>query len=98
MKWDVFISHASEDKEKFVIPLANKLKQFGVKVWFDKFELKVGDSLSAGIDEGLRKAKYGIVVISKPFLNKGWTDYEYRSLLSREVGNRKVILPIWYNI
>lgn len=98
MKWDVFISHASEDKENFVIPLANKLKELGVKVWLDKFELKVGDSLSAGIDEGLREAKYGIIVISKQFLSKGWTDYEYRSLLSREVGNKKVILPIWYNI
>lgn len=86
MEWDVFISHATEDKSGFVIPLVNKLKQYGVKVWFDKFELKVGDSLSKNIDEGLRKSKYGIVIISKSFLNKGWTDYEYRSLLSREIG------------
>ncbi|AQS18339.1 toll/interleukin-1 receptor domain-containing protein [Clostridium beijerinckii] len=98
MEWDVFISHATEDKSGFVIPLVNKLKQYGVKVWFDKFELKVGDSLSKNIDEGLRKSKYGIVIISKSFLNKGWTDYEYRSLLSREIGNCKVILPVWYNI
>lgn len=98
MKWDVFISHASEDKIDFVIPLVNKLKQYGVKVWFDKFELKVGDSLSKNIDVGLSESRYGIIVISKYFLSKGWTDYEYRSLLNKEIGSKKILLPIWYNV
>lgn len=98
MKWDVFISHATEDKEEFVMPLANKLKEYGVNVWIDKFTLKLGDSLSKSIDEGLREANYGVVVLSKFFLSKGYTDYELRSLISREIGNRKVILPIWHNI
>ncbi len=98
MKWDVFISHATEDKEEFVMPLANKLREYGVNVWIDKFTLKIGDSLSKSIDEGLKEANYGVVVLSKFFLSKGYTDYELRSLISREIGNRKVILPIWHNI
>lgn len=98
IEWDVFISHASEDKEKFVIPLANKLKEYGVKVWLDKFTLNAGDSLRQSIDEGLKKSKYGIVVLSKSFFSKDWTGYELDSLVNRQVGGRKVILPVWYNI
>lgn len=98
MKWDVFISHASEDKENFVQPFAEILSSYGVQVWFDKFTLKVGDSLTRSIDSGLINSRYGIVVLSKAFINKGWTDYELRSLLNREVGYNKVILPIWHEI
>ncbi len=96
--WDVFISHASEDKDTVVRQLADTLEKLKVKIWFDEFSLKVGDSLSKSIDDGLQKSKFGIVVISKNFLEKRWTDYEYRSLLSKEDNGKKVILPIWHNI
>ena len=46
MDYDVFVCHASEDKESFVAPMANLLADLGVKVWYDAFTLKVGDSLS----------------------------------------------------
>jgi hypothetical protein len=95
--WDVFISHASEDKETIVRELANVLEKLKVKVWYDEFSLKVGDSLSASIDEGLQNSKFGIVVISRSFLEKRWTDYEYRSLLSKE-DKTKIILPVWHDI
>lgn len=98
MKWDVFISHASEDKESFVKKLSNTLNLVGVKVWYDEFTLKVGDSLSKSLDNGLINSQFGIVVISPSFIAKGWTDYELRSLINREVGYKKVILPIWHNI
>ena len=96
--WDVFISHASEDKDTVVRELADTLEKFKVKIWFDEFSLKVGDSLSKSIDDGLQKSKFGIVVISRNFLEKRWTDYEYRSLLSKEDNGKKVILPIWHDI
>ena len=98
INWDAFISHAFEDKTAFAKKLADSLNSIGVNVWYDDFSLKVGDSLSKSIDNGLINSKYGIVIISKSFLEKGWTDYEYRSLLSREVGFKKVILPIWLDI
>lgn len=96
--WDVFISHASEDKKSIVRELAEVLEKLKVKVWYDEFSLSVGDSLSASIDEGLIKSNFGIVIISKSFLEKKWTDYEYRSLLSKEEKGKKVILPVWHNI
>lgn len=95
-KWKAFISHASEDKEFFVRELYHNLSNLGLRIWYDEFTLKVGDSLSRSIDNGLKNSEYGIVILSKAFLNKNWTDYEYRSLLSREINNKPIILPIWY--
>lgn len=97
-EWDVFISHASEDKDTIVRELAKILEALSLKVWYDESTLKVGDSLSKSIDEGLMKSKYGIVIISENFLKKQWTDYEYRSLITKEVNGNKVILPLWHNI
>ena len=96
--WDVFISHASEDKEDFVKPLAETLQKCGVKVWYDDFELKIGDSLSDSINRGLQKSKYGIIIFSPAFFEKQWTDYELKSMLMRQVNGEKVILPIWHNV
>lgn len=96
--WDAFISHASEDKDTLVAPLASMLKELGAKVWYDEFELKAGDSLSKSIDKGLVNSRYGIVVLSPSFINKGWPDYELRSLISKEIGKDGIIIPIWHNI
>lgn len=96
--WDIFISHASEDKNSFVAPLANALSAFGVNVWYDEFELKLGDSLSRSIDAGLARSNYGLVVLSPAFMSKKWPDYELRGLTSREIAGGKVILPVWQNV
>lgn len=69
-KYDVFISHASEDKDAVVRPLAISLQQKGLKVWFDEFELRIGDSLRQKIDKGLANSRFGIVVLSKNFIKK----------------------------
>ena len=55
-KWDVFLSHAGEDKESVVIPLAEALSTRGFSVWVDAFELGIGDSISRSIDQGLAKS------------------------------------------
>ena len=69
MKWDVFISHASEDKQ-LTRDLALSLERCGLRVWFDEFELTLGDSLSTAINHGLAQSEYGIVVLSTNFFNK----------------------------
>jgi len=99
-KYDVFISHATEDKQSFVEPLANALKEVGIKVWYDGFVLEWGDGLRDSIDRGLVNSKYGIVVFSKAYLNKKrkWTKHELDGLFAKEIEGKKVILPIWHNI
>ncbi len=97
-KYDLFISHASEDKDSLVRPLAILLERLSVKVWYDEFSLKLGDNLSLSIDKGLQESRYGLLILSKSFLAKNWTDYEYRSLLSRQIEGERVLLPLWYDI
>lgn len=98
MTYDLFISHASEDKADFVRPLATTLSEFGVKVWYDEFTLELGDSLSRSIDKGLVNSSYGLVILSPTFLEKGWTEYELQGLLAKEIGNKNVIIPVWHNL
>lgn len=98
-RYDCFISHASEDKEKFVTPLANALKQRGAKVWLDKWEIKWGDSQSGKINDGLKCSRYGIIVCSINFFAKKWTITELDTYVARQQKTGiKHILPIWLNI
>ena len=96
--WDLFISHASEDKEELVRPLAEELVKYGVNVWYDEFSLGLGDSLTASIDKGLIDSKFGLIIVSPAFFQKRWTDYELKSLLTKEINGGKVILPVWHNV
>jgi TIR domain len=98
MEYDVFISHASEDKDAIARPLAIRLRELGIKVWLDEFELRLGDSLRRSIDRGLSQSKFGIVVLSQTFFSKEWPQRELDGLVSKESDNKKVILPIWHNI
>ncbi|MHC4153583.1 MAG: toll/interleukin-1 receptor domain-containing protein [Planctomycetota bacterium] len=96
--YDAFICHASEDKDDLVRPLAEKLEDMGFDIWYDEFELRVGDSLRESIDKGLAVSAYGIVVLSKAFFAKNWPQYELNGLVAREIEGEKVVLPIWHNI
>ncbi|WP_165950359.1 toll/interleukin-1 receptor domain-containing protein [Actinomadura sp. GC306] len=98
MLHDLFIAHASEDKEDFVRPLANALKTLEIDVWYDELSMTFGDSISASIDAGLRDSRYGVLVLSRNFLSKRWPEYEYRSLVALETGKQKRIIPIWRDV
>lgn len=96
--WDVFICHASEDKQSFVRELAEALQANGLRVWYDEFTLKPGDSLRRSMDRGLASSRYGVVVLSHHFFAKDWPQRELDGLAALEIEGRKVILPIWHNI
>lgn len=97
-QYDVFICHASEDKETFVRPLAHALRRLGVGVWYDEFSLQIGDSVSRKIDEGILGSRFGIVVISKAFIGRPWPEHELRGLVNRDVEQDLKILPIWHGV
>ena len=67
-KFDIFISHASEDKEEVVIPIKNILEKCGLKIWIDIDQLHLGDSIREKIDQGLSQSKFGIVILSPNYL------------------------------
>ena len=97
-QWDVFISHASEDKETVAIPLAGWFTRAGLRVWLDAQELKIGDSLREKIEHGLAESRFGVVIISEIFLAKRWPQQELNGLTALEEDGQKVILPVWHNV
>ncbi len=96
--WDAFVSHAWEDKETFVRPLVESLGRLGVSLWYDEVSLKLGDSLSGSIDRGIAKSRNGIVVVSPAFLQKKWPEAELHALITRRIGDKLKLLPIWHNV
>jgi len=96
--WDVFISHAKDDKKTFVDPLANRLRQLAVRVWYDKFVLLPGDRLSEKIGEGLAKSRCGLLIISPAFISKKWTRYELSGLVNRFVEDNARLIPVWLGV
>ena len=98
MDWDVFISHAWEDKEDVARPLAEALRRKGLRVWYDEFTLTLGDSLRRSIDRGLAQSRYGVVILSPHFFAKEWPQKELDGLVAREVSSGKIILPVWHNV
>lgn len=97
-EFDVFVSHATEDKDLIVRPLAQALQERGLSVWYDEFELRVGDSLRRSIDKGIANSRFGLVVLSRSFFAKGWPQYELDGLVMMSMTNKQVLLPIWHDI
>jgi len=98
MQWDVFISHAAEDKDELARPLADALRQVGLRVWFDDFTIRVGDSIHRSIEKGLAGPEYGIVILSPYYFKKEWAQKELDAMTALERSGRGVILPVWHNM
>jgi TIR domain-containing protein len=96
--WDVFISHAHEDKDGFVRDLAEELRRGGVRVWYDEFTLTAGDSLRESIDRGIADAHIGVVVLSKNFFRKNWARHELNGIFSLSVNEGRRLIPIWLGV
>jgi len=96
--YDIFISHATEDKEAVARPLTAALNARGVTVWYDEFELRIGDSLRRKIDAGIAGSRFGLVVLSHAFFYKGWAQYELDGLVTRATDGKQVLLPVWHEI
>lgn len=95
---DVFISHATEDKEKVARPLAEALIEQGLDVWYDEFSLNLGDSLQGSIDKGISESRFGVVILSKSFFGKNWPKKELNGFIAREIHGEKLILPVWHEL
>lgn len=99
MLFDVFICHASEDKESVARPLANALREQHLEVWYDEFSLRVGDSLRRSIDRGLAQSRFGVVILSPSFFRKQWSQWELDGLAARQMNSEDdVILPVWHRL
>jgi TIR domain/HEAT repeats len=92
---DVFMCHASEDKDNVVGPLARAFADRGIRVWLDRAEILWGDSLTGKVNKGLSVSDYVVVVLSKHFIQKDWPKLELDSALNIEASTgRVVVLPL----
>ncbi|AAM72693.1 MAG TPA: toll/interleukin-1 receptor domain-containing protein [Chlorobaculum sp.] len=91
----VFVSHASEDKDRFVLQFAERLRQKGIDAWLDKWEMLPGDSLVDKIfEEGIKEAKAVIVVLSKFSVEKPWVREELNAAFVKRINNGSKLIPI----
>lgn len=98
-EFDVFISHANNDKPIIVEDLYTSLKLLGIRIFYDKESLEWGDNWKKRILEGTSKAEFAIIVISENFFDREWTEIELREFLNRQNKNgQKLILPILHGI
>lgn len=91
------MSYAGEDRP-IAAELADALSDTGFNVWYDKFQLRVGDRLLDKINDGLNNSRYGLLLISPAFLRKPWPKYEADALVRDWIGGQKVLLPIWHEV
>jgi glycogen synthase len=92
---DVFICHASEDKEKIARPLVESFERAGISYWYDDADVEWGASVTGQVSEGLRKSRYVLVIFSPDSVQKPWPMAELQAVLSEEAstGGGK-ILPL----
>lgn len=89
----VFICHASEDKNDVILPLTVSLDHEGIDYWVDSVAIKLGDSITQKVNEGLRQADYFVVVLSQSFVGKPWPERELNAVLNMDAtsGQRRII-------
>lgn len=91
----VFVSHASEDKERFVNCFAARLRENGVDAWLDKWEMHPGDSLVDKIfEEGLKEAQAVIVVLSRISVDKPWVREELNAAVVKRINTGSKLIPV----
>jgi uncharacterized protein YjbI with pentapeptide repeats len=96
--FDIFISHASEDKAAIARPLSEKLQEMGLLVWLDENEIEIGEELLASLNNGMTQSRFGLMIISKAFIEKKWTQFEVKQLLKMSKQTGKRLFFIWHGV
>ena len=98
-KYDVFISHANKDKIEYVDSLRTEINKLGINVFYDTDVLSWGDNWKKKILDGTAKSEFAIIIISKNFFGREWTERELKEFLERQNNSgQKIILPLLHDI
>jgi hypothetical protein len=93
-KQDVFISHASADKERYISALTRELDVRRVTYWLDTLEIGWGDVVVEKINDGLRDSRFLLLCLSGNFLKRPWTEAEMSAAIDIQINGRKRVLPL----
>lgn len=97
--FDVFISHANKDKLSYVNDLNRVIKKLGINVFYDTDVLSWGDNFKQVILDGTAKSEFAIIVISKNFFDREWTERELDEFLAQQnATGQKIVLPLLYGV
>ncbi len=88
LSFDVFLSHSAKDKA-VVRPVAERLRKDGLRVWFDEWELKAGDSIPAKIEEGLERSRVLVLCMSANAFGSDWAQLESGTFRFRDPLNKE---------
>lgn len=98
-KYDVFLSHANVDKLAYVEDLYKELVKLGINIFYDSKKIEWGDNWKNLIEEGMEQSEFAIIVISKNFFGRTWTEKELNTFMRRQnESGQKLILPLLYEI
>ena len=90
-----FISHASEDKERFVLPFAKRLISNGIEAWVDQWEMFPGDNLVDKIfNQGMKQSDVVIVVLSNTSIGKPWVQKELDVAVVKNIEDKTRLIPV----
>jgi hypothetical protein len=90
-----FISHASKDKDRFVLGFATKLLERGVDAWLDRWEMQPGDSLFSRIfEEGIGGCDVFVIVLSRDSVDNKWVQEELNAGMVRKIENGRRLIPV----
>ena len=99
IEYDVFLSHSNLDKEIFVSELSEGLSAKGLMVFKDVKVFRIGQSQTDMMNRGILNSRFVVVFLSSNFIKSGWSDYEFKSFLNREINEKRVIiLPVWHKV
>lgn len=87
-RYDVFLSHSSKDKP-IVRDIAKRLKEDGLRVWLDEWEIRPGDSIPAKIEEGLENSRVLVLFMSKHSFGSDWAQLESTTFRFRDPLNKE---------
>lgn len=97
--YDVFLSHANADKLVYVNDLYESFRRLGISIFYDKEEIDWGDYWKDRILQGVAKSEFAVIVISKNFFGRDWTERELNEFLNRQnAAGQKIVLPLLYGI
>ena len=89
----VFLSHSSRDKPA-VEALARYLREQGIDVWLDKWEISPGDDIIARMNDGLLQADAGLIVFSAQSLESPWVKAEVSTLTYERIKSGQPLIPV----
>lgn len=89
MKNKIFLSYSYKDRP-WVEEFATALKKEGIDVWFDPFEISLGENIRERLQSALRSCSVLIVILSANSAKSPWIFFE----LGAAVADNKKIIPI----